>query len=80
MFSGIGIDEAHAGPDNATALAATTRLVDDLEGGLVFVNLVDNPRLDHNYTIIGEITTGMDAVDAILEGATIEKVELVSAR
>jgi cyclophilin family peptidyl-prolyl cis-trans isomerase len=40
----------------------------------IFVNLVDNPRLDHNYTIIGEIVSGMEAVDLILEGAVIERV------
>ena len=33
VFSGIGIDEAHAGPDNPTALAATTRLVRRARGG-----------------------------------------------
>ena len=50
----------------------------DTGDGQIFVNLVDNPRLDHTYTIIGEVTTGMDVVDGILEGATIEKVELLS--
>jgi cyclophilin family peptidyl-prolyl cis-trans isomerase len=40
--------------------------------------MVDNPRLDHQYTIIGEITAGMDVVDGLLEGATFEKVELVT--
>ena len=41
------------------------------------MNLVDNPRLDHLYTIIGEVVSGMDVVDGILEGATIERVELL---
>lgn len=42
----------------------------------IFVNLVDNVRLDHNYTIIGEVIEGMDAVDGLLEGATIREVRL----
>jgi cyclophilin family peptidyl-prolyl cis-trans isomerase len=40
----------------------------------IFVNLVDNPRLDHNYTIIGDVVEGMDVVDRILEGAVVEKI------
>jgi cyclophilin family peptidyl-prolyl cis-trans isomerase/HEAT repeat protein len=49
----------------------------DTGDGQLFVNLVDNPRLDHQYTIIGEITSGLDVVDGLLEGATMEKVEIV---
>jgi cyclophilin family peptidyl-prolyl cis-trans isomerase len=45
-----------------------------------YVNLVDNPRLDHDYTIFGEVVSGMDVVDAMLEGATMERVEVVQAR
>ena len=47
----------------------------DTGDGQIFVNLVDNVRLDHNYTIIAEVVAGMDAVDAVLEGALIERVE-----
>ncbi len=38
----------------------------------IFVNLVDNVRLDFNYTIYGEVVEGMDVVDAVQEGAVIE--------
>ena len=37
----------------------------------IFVNLVDNVRLDFNYTILGEVVEGMDVVDRIQEGAVI---------
>lgn len=40
----------------------------------IFVNLVDNVRLDHNFTIIGTVVEGMDVVDAVLEGSTILRV------
>ena len=43
----------------------------------IFVNLVDLPRLDHTYTVFAEVVSGMDVVDAILEGDVIERVELV---
>jgi cyclophilin family peptidyl-prolyl cis-trans isomerase len=42
-----------------------------------YVNLVDNPRLDHDYTIFGRVTDGIDVVDRILEGDVIERVEVV---
>jgi len=41
-----------------------------------FINLVDNPRLDHEYTVFAEVISGMDVVDAILEGDVIERIEL----
>jgi cyclophilin family peptidyl-prolyl cis-trans isomerase len=48
----------------------------DTGDGQIFVNLIDNWRLDHNYTIIGEVVAGMDVVDRMLEGAVIERIEL----
>jgi cyclophilin family peptidyl-prolyl cis-trans isomerase/HEAT repeat protein len=41
-----------------------------------YVNLVDNPRLDHEYTVFGRVTSSMDALDRVLEGAVIVKVSL----
>jgi cyclophilin family peptidyl-prolyl cis-trans isomerase len=43
----------------------------------IFVNLVDSPRLDHLYTVIGTVTSGMDVVDGVLEGDVITRVEVV---
>jgi peptidyl-prolyl cis-trans isomerase B (cyclophilin B) len=42
-----------------------------------YVNTVDNPRLDHDYTVFGAITRGMAVVDAILEGDVIVRVEVL---
>ena len=42
----------------------------------IFVNLVDNFRLDHDYTVFGEIVEGMDVVDRILSGAVIQNVHV----
>ena len=43
----------------------------------IFINLVDNPRLDHNYTVFAEVTAGMDVVDGILEGDVIARVDVL---
>ena len=32
--------------------------------------------IDHDYTVFGEVTAGMDVVDAVLEGDAIARVEL----
>jgi len=45
LFAGAGFDVEHAGPTNARALAATTRLMQTLERGLVFTNLVDTDQV-----------------------------------
>jgi cyclophilin family peptidyl-prolyl cis-trans isomerase/HEAT repeat protein len=43
----------------------------------LFVNLVDNFRLDHDYTVFGHVESGMDIVDGILEGDVIARVERI---
>jgi len=40
----------------------------------IFFDLLDVPRLDHDYTVFAQVTAGMDVVDAMLEGATIRRV------
>ena len=49
----------------------------DTGDGQLFVNLVDNVRLDHDYTIFGEVVAGMDVVDAIMEGDEIAEARLI---
>ena len=48
----------------------------DTGDGQVYLNLVDNIRLDHDYTVWGEVIDGMEVVDALLEGAVIERIIL----
>jgi cyclophilin family peptidyl-prolyl cis-trans isomerase/HEAT repeat protein len=48
----------------------------DTADSQIFVNLVDNRRLDYNYTIIGEVISGMDVIDGILEGDIIQRVDV----
>jgi cyclophilin family peptidyl-prolyl cis-trans isomerase len=46
----------------------------------IFVNLIDNVRLDHDYTVFGEVVRGMSVVDGILEGDVISRVEVLTSR
>ena len=43
----------------------------------VFVNLIDNFRLDHDYTVFGEIVRGREVAERVLEGDVIARVEIV---
>lgn len=49
----------------------------DTGDGQIFINLVDNFRLDHDYTVFARVVAGMDIVDRIEEGAVIESVRIV---
>ncbi len=44
-----------------------------------FVNLRDNLRLDRDYTVFGDVISGMDIVDGILEGDAIGSIVEVPA-
>lgn len=46
----------------------------DTGDGQIFLNLVDNARLDFDYTVIGRVTSGWEVMDRILEGAVIRQV------
>ncbi len=46
----------------------------------LFVNLTDNFRLDHDYTVFGEIIQGREVAEGVIEGDVIERVDVVRAR
>ncbi len=52
----------------------------DTGDGQIFVNLMDNTRLDHQYTIVGTVTEGLDVVDQVNAGGVIERAEVRPAR
>jgi cyclophilin family peptidyl-prolyl cis-trans isomerase/HEAT repeat protein len=72
-------DEAGRTSQTRGTLGASTRGRDTGDAQF-YINLVDTPRLDHEYSIFGEVTSGMDVVDTILEGDVMQRVELVAAR
>lgn len=45
----------------------------------IFINLVDNPRLDFDYTAFARVCSGMSVVDDIKEGDRIVRVEVLPA-
>ncbi|MEO7987350.1 MAG: peptidylprolyl isomerase [Gemmatimonadales bacterium] len=52
----------------------------DTGDGQWFINLVDNPLLDHEFTIFGRIDGGQAVAERILEGDRIARVEVVEDR
>ncbi len=42
----------------------------------LFLNLVDNPRLDHEYTVAGDVIRGLDVAEGIMAGDIIGSVEV----
>jgi phosphopentomutase len=45
VFNGVGVDEQHKGSTNAAAMAAIGGLIDALDGGFVFANLVETDQV-----------------------------------
>ena len=69
-------DEVGLWPHVRGAVGISTR-GRDTGDGQIFIDLVDNPRYDHTYTVFAQVLNGMDIVDRILEGDVIESVEIV---
>jgi cyclophilin family peptidyl-prolyl cis-trans isomerase len=69
-------DEVGLWPHVRGAVGISTRGRDTGDAQL-FIDLVDNPRLDHQYTVFAQVLNGMDVVDRILEGDLIERVEIL---
>ena len=54
VFNHVGVDEEHPGATNAAAIASTSALIDGLDGGLVFTNLVETDQVyGHRQDIPG---------------------------
>ncbi len=52
----------------------------DTGDGQIFVNLVDNFRLDHQYTVFARVIDGMPVVDRILEGDVMTSITIQRTR
>jgi phosphopentomutase len=54
LFAGVGIDEYHPGATNERGIAAIGELMDRLDGGLVFANLVETDQVyGHRHDVEG---------------------------
>ena len=70
-------DELGSWPHVRGAVGISTR-GRDTGDAQIFIDLVDNPRLDHDYTVFAQVLNGIEIVDRILEGDVIEKVEILT--
>ncbi len=69
-------DEVGTWPHVRGAVGVSTR-GRDTGDAQIFVDLVDNPRLDHEYTVFAQVLNGIEVVDQVLEGDVIERIEIV---
>jgi peptidyl-prolyl cis-trans isomerase B (cyclophilin B) len=69
-------DELSAWPHvrGALALSSDGKQPGDAQ---LFVDLVDNPGFDYQYTVFAQTISGLDVLDAVLEGDVIDKVEIL---
>jgi cyclophilin family peptidyl-prolyl cis-trans isomerase len=51
----------------------------DTGDGQIYFNLIDNFRLDRDYTVLARMRTGFDVMDRVAEGDVIERIEIIRA-
>jgi phosphopentomutase len=68
VFNGQGVDEQHKGSTNAAALDATSRLIDGLDGGFVFVNLVETDQVYGHRNDVAGFHAALRGIDAAVGG------------
>ena len=73
LFAGRGIDVAHPGATNAHALSETTRLVAELDAGLVFTNLVETDQVYGHRKDVEGFHRALRAIDAAV-GEWLERL------
>ncbi len=49
----------------------------DTGDGQIYFNLVDNVRLDRDYTVLATMRSGLDIMDRIQEGDVIERIDII---
>jgi phosphopentomutase len=64
VFNHVGVDHAHPGPTNAAALAATSALIEQLDNGLVFTNLVETDQVFGHRKDVPGFHHALQEVDA----------------
>jgi phosphopentomutase len=74
VFDGVGIDVQHSGASNAQALGETARLVDELDRGLVFTNLVETDQVYGHRKDVDGFHRALQAIDAEV-GRWLERLD-----
>jgi phosphopentomutase len=74
VFNGVGVDHQHKGSTNAAALEATADLIDGLEGGLVFANLVETDQVFGHRNDAAGFHGALRGIDAAV-GQWLERLD-----
>jgi phosphopentomutase len=74
VFDGVGVDVQHKGATNAAALAATAGLIDSLDGGFVFTNLVETDQVFGHRNDVPGYHDALKAIDAEV-GEWLERLD-----
>jgi phosphopentomutase len=74
VFDGVGVDVQHKGATNAAAMAATAELIDTLDGGFVFTNLVETDQVFGHRGDVPGFHGALRAIDAQV-GAWLERLD-----
>jgi phosphopentomutase len=74
VFDGVGVDVEHKGATNAAAMAATAELIDTLDGGFVFTNLVETDQVFGHRGDVPGFHGALRAIDAQV-GAWLERLD-----
>ncbi len=64
LFAGRGIDAEHPGATNAEAIATTTSLLERLDGGLVFTNLIETDQVYGHRKDVDGFHAALREIDA----------------
>jgi phosphopentomutase len=64
LFAGRGVDHAHPGATNAEAIATTTRLLEQLDDGFVFVNLIETDQVYGHRKDVDGFHAALREIDA----------------
>jgi len=64
LFAGAGTGQAHPAADNATALAATTDLLEHVPDGFIFTNLIDTDQVHGHRKDVKGFHAALRAIDA----------------
>jgi phosphopentomutase len=74
VFAGVGVDHSHKGATNRAALDATTRLIDDLDAGFVFTNLVETDQVYGHRGDVPGFHQALQEIDAEV-GRWLERLD-----
>jgi phosphopentomutase len=64
VFAGVGVDHEHKGATNRAAMVATSALIDELDEGFVFTNLVETDQVYGHRGDVPGFHAALRAIDA----------------